>query len=128
MTSEADIHRASALLSQLQSAATAQDLAGMLDLFTEDAVVLGTSAANLDRRELTAYVTALFELPHCIHWDFEMIRVVDSRVGALTFVALGTVGLDGPDESRDQFRLTCLAVDDGDRWRLRHFHGSIRDL
>jgi hypothetical protein len=41
------------------------------------------------------------------------------------FAALGTVGFDGDSEDeRDTFRLTCVAVGDGSRWRLRHFHGS----
>ena len=128
MSTEADIDRASALLDDLQAAATAQDVARTLDLFTEDAVLLGTAAANLDRHEISSYLARVFDQPHGIRWEFEVVRVVDSRPGVVTFVALGTVGFDGPDESRDPFRLTCLAVDDGDRWRLRHFHGSIPDL
>ena len=128
MSTDADIDRVSALLSELQSAVTARDLARTLDLFTEDAVLVGTSAANLDRGEVSSYLALLFDQPYGMRWDFEIVRVVDSRLGALTFVALGTVGFDGPHESRDRFRLTCLAVEDGDRWRLRHFHGSIPGL
>jgi uncharacterized protein (TIGR02246 family) len=125
VTSEDQVDRPQTLLGELQAAAAGQDLPRMLDLFTSDAVVLGTAAANLDRTSIEEYIARLFEHPYVVGWDFETVKVVDSREGAITFVALGTVGFVGSGEPREAFRLTCLAVDDGDRWRLRLFHGSI---
>jgi len=117
--------QALALLSDLQAAAEHQDLARMLDLLTADAVLLGSGAANMDHSAIEAYLARLFEAPYVVRWDFETVHVLDSRESAITFVALGTVGFEGSGDPRDAFRLTCLAVDDGDRWRLRLFHGSI---
>ena len=125
MTEWTDLDLAQGILNDLQSAATAHDLPAMLDLLTEDIVLLGSAAASLDRDAATAYVEQVLAYEYPLLWEFETVRVIDSRPEAVTFVALGSVGFDGPDEPRDPFRLTCLAVDEGDRWRLRHFHGSV---
>jgi ketosteroid isomerase-like protein len=115
---------ARSILAELQQAASARDTDALLDLLTGDVVLFGTVAANLDRTSSEAYIQLLMAQDATIAWDWETVQVVDERPGAVTFVALGTVGLSS-DPGRDPIRLTCLAVDDGDRWRLRHFHGSV---
>jgi len=122
-----DVDRVRALLEDLQAAVRAKDLAATLELFTEDAALLGTAAANLDRTAVTGYLARVFDQPGYVLWDWRTVSVVDARPGALTFVALGVVSLAGDPGGRasDPVRLTCLAVDDGERWRLRVFHGSV---
>jgi ketosteroid isomerase-like protein len=120
---------ARAVLDDLQDAAMAKDHAAMLALMTDDVVLFGTAAANLDRAAAADYLRAVVEQDGVIRWDWETVQVVEARTGAIVFVALGTVGLDGADVQQDAerqpIRLSALVVDDGDRWRLRHFHGSI---
>ena len=127
MTDHDVLERVRSLLSDLQRAVRAKDHAAVLDLFTEDAALLGTAAANLDREAVSSYVARVFDQTGYVHWEWDTVTVLDARPGAVTFVALGTVSLAGDpdDDSRDPIRLTCLAVEDGERWRLRLFHGSV---
>lgn len=115
------------LLDALQEAVRAKDHAATLALLTDDVALLGTAAANLDQDAVSAYLQAVFEQAGYVHWEWETVSVVDVRPGAITFVALGSVGLDegADDYVRDSMRLTCLAVEDAGRWRLRLFHGSV---
>jgi uncharacterized protein (TIGR02246 family) len=116
------------LLGELQKVVRAKDHEAALDVFTEDAALLGTAAANLGRSAVSNYLAAVYGQAGYIRWDWETVSVLDVRAGAVTFLALGTVGLDdvgADDYPRDRMRLTCLAVEDGERWRLRLFHGSI---
>ena len=115
------------LLHDLQGAVRAKDHRAALGLFTEDAALLGTAAASLDRDAVSSYLMRVFNQTGYVSWEWETISVLDARPGAITFVALGTVAMEGvpDDDSRDPIRLTCLAVEERDRWRLRLFHGSI---
>jgi uncharacterized protein (TIGR02246 family) len=115
------------LLDDLQGVVRAKDLAAALGLFTEDAALLGTAAASLDRDAVSRYLMRVFDQTGYVSWEWETISVLDARPGAITFVALGTVAMedDPDDESSDPIRLTCLAVEEGERWRLRLFHGSV---
>jgi uncharacterized protein (TIGR02246 family) len=119
--------RAQTLLASLQAAVRDKDAAATLAHFTHDATLVGTAAANLDRPAIEGYVETVFAQSGYVHWEWDMVTVVDERPGAFTFLALGTVGLDdgSPDAPRDAFRLTCLAVDETDAWRIRVFHGSV---
>jgi uncharacterized protein (TIGR02246 family) len=115
------------LLDDLQRAVRTKSHATALDLFTEDAALLGTAAANLDRDAVSNYLALVFAQTGYVRWDWEEISVLDARPGAITFVALGSVRLEGDpeDDSTSPIRLTCLAVEESERWRLRLFHGSI---
>jgi ketosteroid isomerase-like protein len=117
------------VLDDLQRAAVARDHAAALGLMTDDIVLFGTAGANLDRPSASEYLRLVFDQEGVIRWDWKTVQVVDARAGAVTFVALGTVGFhDGGQEQgeaeRVPIRLSALIVDEGDRWRLRHFHGS----
>ena len=123
MTAETPEAVARSILAAIQAAADAHDPAALLDLLTDDAVLVGTAAANLERPAVEAYVEGVFSLDETIRWSYDEIRVVDARQGAVTFVAIGSVGLS--DEAPEAFRLTCLAVQAAGHWRLRLFHGSV---
>jgi uncharacterized protein (TIGR02246 family) len=116
------------LLHDLQTAMRDRDLAAALDLFTDGAALLGTSATNLGRQPVDEYLSALVLEPTGYPlWDWETVSVTDSRPGAVTFIALGTVGWadDPADDTRTPMRLTCLLLEDADRWRIGLFHGSV---
>jgi uncharacterized protein (TIGR02246 family) len=115
------------LLAALQDASRDGDLELAKALFTGDAALFGTAAESFGREQVGLYLEQVFAEDGYVRWDWETVRTLDCRPGAITFVALGTVGFDGPgaDEERFPIRLTCLAVEIGGRWLLRHFHGSI---
>ena len=125
VSDESPLAVAQSLLEQLQRAVETHELGVVLDLLTADAVVLGTAAENLERPEIEAYLGAVVAEQATITWHYDTVRVVDARPDAVTFVALGSVGWDDDEDERDPFRLTCLAVRDAGRWRLRLFHGSV---
>jgi uncharacterized protein (TIGR02246 family) len=123
------LDRARQLMADLQSAARAKDLAAALDLYTGDAAVLGPGDANFDREAVTRHVELVLSQPGRARWDWETIEVVDARPDAITFVALGTAGWDaGPDDGVVPYRMSCLVVDDGDRWRFRLQHGAVTEI
>jgi uncharacterized protein (TIGR02246 family) len=120
------LDRAWQLMRDFQSAASAKDLAAVLDLYTEDAAVLGPGDANFDREAVTRHVEAVLSQPGRVRWDWERIEIVDARPGAITFVALGTGGWEGgPGEGTVPYRMSCLIVEDDDRWRFRFQHGAV---
>ncbi len=117
------------LLAALQDAVASRDLARLGRLFDDEAVLIGSSAANLDRAATEAYLARVVAQPGALRWEWEQVVPLWESSHVLAFAALGTVGFDDeqgrPDGPRDAFRLTCLAVAGSDGWRLRHFHGSI---
>ena len=127
MTSTASLTLVQQLLEEMQQAVRAKDHAAALDLFTHDATLVGTSAANLDAESISSYLVLILEHPGHLQWDWEQVSVLDARPGAVTFLALGSIRwADCPeDDGVDPIRLTCLAVEETDRWRLRLFHGSV---
>jgi uncharacterized protein (TIGR02246 family) len=112
------------ILEALQAAAETHEADAFLDLLTEDAVLVGTAAANLDRPAVETYLQAVAGADGTVRWRFDTVQVVDARPDAVTFVAVGTVGWDGGEEP-NRFRLTGLIVREAVRWRLRLFHGSV---
>lgn len=117
------------LLGELQEAVAAKDLDRILGLFSDDPVLFGTAAANLDRQQSRRYLAKVIAQDGVIRWDFQQVVTLVSAPGLLSFAAVGTVGFDDdagrPTGPRDRFRLTCVAVQQEDGWRLRHFHGSV---
>lgn len=115
------------ILGDLQDAVRSKDHARTLALFTQDAALLGTGAASFGRDAVSGYLALVFGQRGFVSWVWDTVSVLDVRPGAVTFVALGTVALEGDPDSaaEDPIRLTCLAVDEGGSWRLRLFHGSV---
>jgi hypothetical protein len=63
-----------------------------------------------------------------VRWQWEHVAVVLDAPGALGVAASGTIAFHDPEGKPlgdpDPFRATCLAVESGGEWRLKHFHGS----
>jgi SnoaL-like domain len=114
------------LLAELQQAVTLKRLDRVLQVFDTDLVVFGTAVANLDSEHSVAYLERVLDQPSPIRWEWDVVRPVARDEQVFCFAAIGSVGFAGdPDDDREPFRLTCVAVSDGSRWRLRHFHGSV---
>ena len=111
------------VLAELQDCVAAKDLGGLGQLMDDDVALFGTASANLDRDHTMAYLRRVLAQQGVIRWEWDRIRSLVSEPDFLCFAAVGTVGLEGDD--RQPFRLTCVAVADEGRWRLRHFHGSV---
>jgi uncharacterized protein (TIGR02246 family) len=116
------------LLAELEDVLATHDLDQMVDLFTDDVVLIGNDSENWNRDETVAYLSEMAEMKFTVRWEWDRVAVVLSAPGLLAFAAAGTMGffdqsgqLDG---DREPFRVTCLAVEDRGRWRWRHFHGS----
>jgi uncharacterized protein (TIGR02246 family) len=129
MTPPTATHLAHQLLSELQGAVAAKSLDRMTALFTDDVVLFGTVAANVDREQTLAYVQAVLAQEGTIRWEFEQVLPVVHTPDVLAFACVGSVGFDDeaghPDGDRQPFRLSCVAVEEDGRWRLSHFHGSV---
>jgi ketosteroid isomerase-like protein len=117
------------LLGALQQAVSAKDLEALTALLTEDVVLFGTAAANLHHAQTVRYLEQVVAQDGVIRWEWDTVLPLSSSDDLLVFTALGSVGFD--DDAgrqlgdRDPFRLTCVAVHQGGRWLLRHFHGSV---
>ena len=105
------------------SARDSDELSRILD---DDITIFGTASANVDSAQSLAYLGNVLAQPVTIRWEWRQVLPLAAQDDVLCFAVVGTVGWDGaPDAERDPFRLTCVAVRDGERWRLRHFHGSV---
>jgi ketosteroid isomerase-like protein len=114
------------LLAELQDAVVARDVDWLSQIFDDDVALFGTGGENLDREQSLQYLRRVVALDDVIRWDWTRVRPLTSGSGVVSFAVVGTVGFEGwSDEQRQAFRLTCVAVNDGTRWRLRHFHGSV---
>jgi hypothetical protein len=117
------VSTARAILDELQECFADKDLDRLGRLLDDETVLFGTVAANLDRAQTMAYVGPLVEQEATIQWGWDTVVPLISEPDLLCFAVVGSVGLDGGE--RSEFRLTCVAVQDQGRWRLRHFHGSV---
>jgi uncharacterized protein (TIGR02246 family) len=115
------------ILNELQESVAAKNPDRLARLFTDDVVLFGTAAANLDRNETMAYLARVVAQDGIIKWEWDRVAILVSAPALLCFAVLGTVGFEeaAGTADRDVFRLTCVAVEQGGRWRLRHFHGSV---
>lgn len=126
MTAAAAERVARALLDELQDAVAAKDAERLAQIFDEDVAVFGTARANLDRDDSMAYLERVLAQDDVIRWDWTRVRPLVEEPTVLCFAVVGSVGFEGAAISdRDDFRLSCVAVNDGVRWRIRHFHGSV---
>jgi hypothetical protein len=127
MTSPEQVARG--ILGALQDAFIDHDLAAVTRLFDDEAVLFGSAAANLDRKQSDAYVARVLEQEGTLRWGWDQVVPVLSEPAVLAFAVVGTVGFDDAQGQsigeRDAFRLTCVAVLKEGQWRLRHFHGSV---
>ena len=116
------------LLAELEERLATHDLDRMVELFTDDVVLIGDSVENFDRDSTVAYLKLMADMTPTVRWDWDRVSVVLNSSEALCFAAAGTMTFY--DESLqalgegEPFRVTCLAVQTAAGWRLQHFHGS----
>ena len=116
-------------MGQLQDAVSAKDLAALSSLFDDDIVLFGTAAATMDRADTLSYLARVVAQEGTIRWTWDTVVPLVDEPGLLVFAVVGTVGMvdstGRPDGQRGGFRLTGVAVERDDVWRLSHFHGSV---
>jgi hypothetical protein len=116
------------LLAELEERLARKDLGQITDLFSENVVLIGDEVENFDRASTVAYLGLMAGMTPTVRWDWDRVTVVLSMPGVLSFAAAGSMWFDDEAGKRmsdpQPFRVTCVAVDEGDRWRWKHFHGS----
>ena len=119
---------ARALLQELEDRLATKNLDAMTDLFANDVVLIGDGVENFDRDSTVSYLGLMADMQPTVRWDWDRLAVVLSTPQVLSFAAAGTIWFDdeagNPMGEPEPFRVTCVAVDEGDRWRWKHFHGS----
>jgi uncharacterized protein (TIGR02246 family) len=117
------------ILNELQEKVTARDLAGLLQLFEDPAVLIGTAGDGRTPEAREAYLEAVTTQAAALHWEWRETALFFESEDALGFAAFGAVVLaDGTQELRAPIRATFFAVRANGSWRLRQFHGSIPQL
>ena len=117
---------AQTVLRELQSAVDARDPAALISLFDDPAVLVGTGGDGRNREALRRYLTAVATQPESLRWEWNEVVPFHHGEGVLGFAGFGDVVVsDGSGERRAPIRVTILAVETPDGWRLREFHGSI---
>ena len=112
------------VLGLVQSASYARDVDSASALFTDDAVLMGTTATSIGAAAVRDYLRQVYDQPDTIRWDWEDLRIVHTGSGVVVAVGTGRVGF-ADDPERDRFRLTLVLVETGRGWLIQHFHGSI---
>jgi ketosteroid isomerase-like protein len=117
---------ARALLEAIQRAVDARDADALVALFDEPAVLIGAAGDGRDRAGLLRYLTAVATQPGSLRWEWHEIVPFHRSEGTLGFAAFGEVVVsDGSREQRAPIRATLFAVETGEGWKIRQFHGSI---
>ena len=120
--------RARGVLAELESCLATHDLDEMVDFFTEDVVLVGDAEEAFGRDAMRDYLRGMAEMAATVRWDWHRVAVVLDALAVLCFAAVGSIEFHDaagqPLGEGAPFRVTCLAVQEQDVWRLRHFHGS----
>jgi uncharacterized protein (TIGR02246 family) len=116
------------VLAELESCLATHDLDQMVGFFTEDAVLLGDAEEVFGRDAVRAYLRVMADMEPTVRWQWDRVVVVLDAPGVLSFAAVGSIVFNDPAGQplgeAAPFRVTCLAVQEQNVWRLRHFHGS----
>jgi uncharacterized protein (TIGR02246 family) len=118
------VSRVRDVLARLQAVSTDKDVDAACDLFTEDAVLMGTAATNIGAGSIRDYLTLVYGQPGTLRWIWDDVRVLHDSPGFVLAAATGVVGFDD-DQPFDQFRLSLAVIETETGWRILHFHGSI---
>ena len=114
------------VLRKLQELVDARDLDGLLELFEENSVLIGTSSDGRDRAGVRRYLEGVAGRAGELRWEWEQVVPFHRTPDTVGFAAFGDVVVtENGAEWRQPIRMTGLAVRVGERWRLRQFHGSI---
>ena len=115
-----------AVLEALQAAIDARDRDALIGLFDEPAVLIGASGDGRDRHGLVDYLTVIATQQELFRWEWSEVIPFHHEAGSLGFAAFGDLVVSAATgEMRAPIRVTVLAVETADGWRLRQFHGSI---
>ena len=126
MSTDDAVALAYSLLVRLQSAIDDADLPTLSDLFTDDAVVVGTVTHNHGREQVDAYLAALIHQPGTFRWEWRDVVVFHEGPGTIGCGAFGELIISGGDEDTHvPFRVTFTAADGVSGWRFTQFHGSV---
>jgi uncharacterized protein (TIGR02246 family) len=126
MSTDDAVALAYSLLVRLQSAIDDGDLATLSDLFSDDAVVVGTATHSHGREQVDAYLAALLHQPGTFRWEWHDVVVFHEGPGNIGCAAFGELIVSGADtEDHIPFRVTFSAVDGVSGWRFTQFHGSV---
>lgn len=107
------VDEAWAILRALQAGIDAGDREGLLALFHEDAVLIGTTGHAANREAVVAYIAAIAE-GEPFRWHYsEVVPFHEDGFAAFGELVAGDL--------RAPFRLTLVVVDG----KIRSFHGSI---
>jgi uncharacterized protein (TIGR02246 family) len=116
------------VLAELESCLATHDLDQMVGFFTEDAVLLGDAEEAFGGDAVRAYLRVMADMEPTVRWQWDRVVVVLDAPGVLSFAAVGSIVFNDPAGQplgeEAPFRVTCLAVQEQNVWRLRHFHGS----
>jgi SnoaL-like protein len=114
------------VLRTLQELVDARDLDGLLELFDENSVLIGSSGDGRDRPGVRRYLEGVAGQPGELRWEWAEVIPFHRAKDIVGFAAFGdVVVVENGSEWRQPIRMTGLAVRVGERWRLRQFHGSI---
>ena len=117
---------ARAILEAIQSAVDARVTDGLVSLFDERAVLIGTQGDGRNSDGLRRYLSAVVTQPVSLRWEWQDIVPFHHSAGSLGFAAFGEIVVSDSDgERRAPIRLTLFAVQTPNGWRSREFHGSI---
>jgi uncharacterized protein (TIGR02246 family) len=116
------------LLAELEERLATHDIDQMVDLFTDDVVLIGDSVENFDRDSTVEYLKSMADMAPTVRWEWDTVAELLHSSEALCFAAAGTMTFynesQQPLGEGGPFRVTCLAMATPAGWRLRHFHGS----
>jgi hypothetical protein len=88
----ADEERAArGLLAELEERLARKDLEQIADLFTDDAVLVGSEVESLDGESTVKFLTLMAQMGPTAHWRWDRVVAQDSVPGVLCFSAVGTM-------------------------------------
>src|SRR5689334_22910325 len=94
--------------------------------FAEDAVLAGTGRYNVGPDAVRDYLTAVADGNNRLHWHLGHHDVFLATDDVIGFGAEGEIEwADDEESARDPFRLTVVARETDEGWRVLHFHGSV---
>jgi ketosteroid isomerase-like protein len=117
---------AHAILTTLAGCTRRRDLAGVLELFVDDAAIFGSDAGEFarGRDDVRDFLTTIFAEPVTYGWTWD--HPVAGRHGEVVwFVALGQAVLEGDSAPPPvPYRLSGVLLQAGGSWRFALFNGA----
>jgi hypothetical protein len=98
----------------------------LVGCFAEGAVMAGTTRYNAGDDAVRDYLSLVATANNALRWHLGHHDVFLATDDVIGFGAEGEVEwADDEDSGRDPFRLTVVARDTPEGWRVLHFHGSV---